>query len=1308
MANPQKRTAQERPRAEVLKWFVNRAGERARFARALAGKSPVQVFVIEGNEGIGKTSLLKQFRAQAIKQQIPTAFCDFARNELNQVVDLLQYYSILLGSHNFSTLKAVLEEGTQLKIILKREKNAKPGRVEIQGKRVTIRNSDIAGGDIIKNNVFNLGARDPGLQKIWLGKLNEAFFTDLKKILKRKKHLVLLVDSVERISPAIQQWLFDQLFSRINRREPGESGWELQGLIIALAGERVPQLELDWDELVTKLHLDPFPAREVRKYLTTHRGLKISEKILQSIYELTQGGPYLVAIIADNPVELSQDVDRSRLLEILVTGILHSQTSDMEVVDTLLLASVSDWCDQSLLDVLSKVANSKPARLSKILRFSFVALEENRLDGRIRINGAVRDILRKELLRQPEKWQRLQRAAAQYFDQKAKDAQGFDIQEYRSCEALAVFHTLMVDGPAGKMRLLKNFFMAEKTYDLTFSNQMLSLMREIPNLSQEMQDWLLFLDGRLALIGNDFGRSQNLLSRLLEQPLSDLELRGLANQALGESLTALGSWKDALRCLEKAYTILSKMEMPATLGQLYLALGNLYLVQARAMGELVQPVISGRHLSGWQKMQTILVILVSLPMQVFVWAGSRLRLLSPLGVLMDYRNWRLVQLLLSALNWFRLARTTFVRIDDHESEWIARKNIATVYYCLGARQLGLTELNQLLGEPLVNNYPYRLAQVNQALAEALLAPGYNNDDLEKAQDGIREAISTFNKMGDQQAEAEARKIKGRASLLQGEIRSGLDEVIACLDIFDSIQDRLGAGKALDELREWVQQENGVSDRQQVLDLITNRKQKTYLFRVPDRMVLLLQVIIIAGMLLVFLNLVTWVGLALLTPLPELLDLLRTPGVYVRAFIKIMSLCWTILVLYAFSSLVLVLLGTRRQLKTERLGGITTDPEGIYRINYQNEETKHLLWQEIHTFVSVETRVPKKPLTLLSWQYLCAGGGPLIVPATMLWYEALKEDIQQHLEGNIIPVVRQNWNLIIPGRWMLSLLVAGSFCLNLSQFIILNQQPFPISTAVAVAVTPILRHFGLLLTLIGPYWWLIFGPLRTSEYLSPASRLPWLAGLIGLGIVGMAFYLDAYQPYFPIRNWLDETLHPLGFLLVGYAFIWLIRSRHWKEFPIHRGAHVYTVAIRLAAAAGMLVLVWLSGLFAWRQLFPYFFINQGITQFYHGAYLKTIDNMSRALIMNSNLADGYMFRALAHGKLGHHTEALRDLTQLVNRPSEKMAYYYYYRAQTLNEVGRVQAACADLQTAFSKQRWKLSPGFHQRAQDFWQKWACAPP
>jgi hypothetical protein len=252
------------------------------------------------------------------------------------------------------------------------------------------------------------------------------------------------------------------------------------------------------------------------------------------------------------------------------------------------------------------------------------------------------------------------------------------------------------------------------------------------------------------------------------------------------------------------------------------------------------------------------------------------------------------------------------------------------------------------------------------------------------------------------------------------------------------------------------------------------------------------------------------------------------------------------------------------------------------------------------------------------------------------------------------------------------------------------------------------HLGLLLTLIGPSWWLIFSPLRISEYLSPGSPLPWLAGLIGLVIVGMAFYLDTYQPYFPIRNWLDGTVHPLGFLLVGYTLVWMIRSRSWQEFPLHRGAHVHTAWIRLAAAAGMFVLVWLSGLFAWRQLLPYFFINQGITQYYHEAYLKTIDNMSRALKMNNNLADGYMFRALAHSKLGQHQEALNDLNRLVDGPGEKMVYYYYYRAQTLKEVGNMPAACADLQTAFSKQRWKLSPGVYQRAQDFWQEWACPPP
>src|SRR4051794_41643651 len=56
--------------------FVGRDDELTRFAEALAGRSPRRVFLVHGVGGIGKSTLLGEFRARAVAAGRPAVLLD--------------------------------------------------------------------------------------------------------------------------------------------------------------------------------------------------------------------------------------------------------------------------------------------------------------------------------------------------------------------------------------------------------------------------------------------------------------------------------------------------------------------------------------------------------------------------------------------------------------------------------------------------------------------------------------------------------------------------------------------------------------------------------------------------------------------------------------------------------------------------------------------------------------------------------------------------------------------------------------------------------------------------------------------------------------------------------------------------------------------------------------------------------------------------------------------------------------------------------------------------------------------------------
>ncbi len=1307
----------------------------------LAGRDPALWLMVEGPTGIGKTWLVKRLHHEAETQSFPASHIDFASGEAFDGLLMVHRIALDLGSRHFDTLNKTLEKATELEVVLRVESSPGGGGVTFYGD-VEI-HGDVAGRDIIKGNTFNLQANNPETRRIWQERINEAFFADLGR-LGLARGAALLFDSYEQVTNEARLWIENRLLGRI-----GEG--KLRGVQVVLASDQFPSSFSAWHGLVAELRLERLPAAEVRKYLRDKRQLVISEANIATISEITDGRPDLVALIAEsNPKRLPEEPDKDRLLEILVTGILKK--AEAPIPETLRKAAIAEWFDAALLADLLGTTTGVDDRLADLQVYSFVYADER---GHLRFSPTVRQVLLKTWAERPKKFRDLHDSAARHFDERARRAA--DPREREELERQAVGHWLVADECTGQDRLRALFEENEDRYRLAACELLLQRAEAVKDLTDETQTWLQYLQGRLALARNDYKRSAALFDDLLKETDPEPELHALAEWSLGRVAAEQGEWAKAIDRYESSLQYFTGKKDRAREGQVMLALGDVYLQQARALGGPIRPRLLRRG-DLWRLFQAIPAFLVSLPFVVYAWAIRRWRFLPPLHHGMNYRNWTLGRLLLTAVSWYRDAEGVFAaarqkalsagnrqglaqteRVKKEELERLdrlladVRQGLAQTYHRLGRWHAARGLFDELLrSEPVVSN-PYRQAQVRKEIADTELAAG-NSD---KAIKQLEKSLETFGRYQDVQAQAETRALLGQAWMQKGQFERGLALYRQSLEGFSAIGDRLGTGLALHALRRWTQRSDPTPDQAaQVEALIATTREKTYLPRVPDRLAAVLELAVSISLpLLAVIGLIAFGVKAASTPTSELLAQLVSIGTLLWSLGRLVLFAWVYVIGTGLIGLLLIAWGTRRKLEPERLGRIVVSDDAITRYDYRGEEVSRIPWHAVQAVVYVE-RVPwQKPIALLSEFWLFGAKTAIQVPATMLWYDALKKDIEYHLGKHNPTLIRRYLDLHILRSWLGLLFVLCPLLIGLQRLITWNVAELPVPIGLAALAGPILMLLGILALVAGPYWWLVLQPLRAHYELeslrayyksAPRSRMPWVAGILGLIIVAFAFFLSYLQPFFPIRNLLDWTVHPLGFLLIIVAAWWVLTACPWRPRPgspeagqessqseeelatheeAQRSVLPYPLIIRIAAAIVLMGVVVLTGMFVQREWIPYFYIYRAITYLYRDAYQSTIVNSSQALAMNADLADGYFFRAQAYIEIGEYQLAVDDFSHLINSRSTTVTHYLLFRAKAYKALDNPEAACADLKSALGTRRWRLREKYQNEAQDAWREWSC---
>ncbi len=1270
--------------AGILQWFVDRTAVLDRFDKMLAGHDPTLVLTVAGPEGIGKTWLLLRLREAAATRAVPTALISFSAGETFDDLWLIQRAAAELGAQHFVGLNQLLDDATTREVVLKSASGAGDRRAVFQGP-VEIR-GNLVQGDVISGNTFNFIGENPEVRRIWRNRFIEAFFADLAR-LASAHGAALLFDSCEAAPATAAGWLTSELCRRLG-------AGALPGVWLVLAGETVPAFPPEWHGSAGELRLDPLPAKEVRTYLLDKRELAISEATVAAIYAITGGRPYLVEMMANGPLDrLPEEADEDRLLDVLVDGILaRAPEADRETLRTI---AIPEWFDARLLAELLDSHTDVDQRLAGVREYTFVEPEQG---GRYRLRPAVRRKLLATWAGQPEAFRERQERAARYFEARGREAA--DPREREEYERQAVGHQLAIAEAQGRERLWALFEAAETHHALATCEQLLKRAEAVPGLSDLTRSWLRYLHARLALVHNQYAGCIDLLGEVVREAGPGSELEALANWSLGQAAAAQGGWPAAIDQHEKSRRYFVGQGNSRRAGQVMLSLGDAYLDQAAALGGPIEPRLAARGLLG--TLAAVPAFLVALPFVLYARLIRRWRL-PPLQHGMNYRNWTLVRLLLSAEAWYRTAISAFEPAGAEDLFPSARWRLAQTYHRLGWRRDAEALFEQVLSSgPVVSN-AYLQARVRTEHAETLLAAG----ETAAAQQELEAALHVFESYADVHAQGEAQALLGQVAVRGGRFEDALAQYQGSLGKLGEIHDLPGTAVALHSLRRALQEvDPPPAVRSRAEALIDSTPEKTYLPRVPDRLAAALELLVWVGLVLVVIAGLMAFGFSATLSMGELYARLFSARGILGALGRLILLAWVLVGGSSLLGLALIAWGARDQIAPERLNRIMTSPEAIASCDYWGKEVARIAWDDVHALATVERVFWRAPSALLSQLRVYGPANAIVrVPATMLWYDALKADIAGHLQARDPQPLRRRWDIHVVRSRLGFLFLASPLLLALGGMITWNLVPLPLGSAIAATVGPALLVLGLIALVAGPYWWLALHPLWAGYQVAPRSRAPWLAGGFGAVIIGLAVGLAWQQPFFPFRNWLDATVHPLGFLLLIAGAVWIVAGQGWQQEPISRHEPLYPLPVRAAAGAALVVTLAVGGWFAARNLVPYLDLFAAMANLNHGNPAATVTQTTRALAAGPDLADGYYFRALAEGRLGQHDLAIRDLTRLIDSRGATLAYYRLARARAYQHQLDAKAGCPDLAAALDSRRWPLSDGDRKQAQQDGHEWGC---
>ncbi|MEA2575168.1 MAG: hypothetical protein QOH93_2466 [Chloroflexia bacterium] len=514
----------------------------------------VDILVIYGIAGIGKTELLKRFQQLAEEAGVPVAKIEppTQKSIFNFVLSIHQQLSGRIRFPNFEEglrrhqqiESRLLDSDTPKTAIKLFAKGAHTLLKLVPGANLLTEAVSSEQMEAAVSHIYRAVGRTEG--DFWMkpeDELTNRLVTDLNAYCAQNR-LVLMIDHYEAIGD-FDSWVRDELFANL----------EEYGIVVIAGWHRLEGKA--WREhvnLMRQIELTPLSIEEAREYLRKS-GLK-DEQIIEEVVAYAGGHPLALSMVAELAEHVQLKVgdlehipERHNIVRELIDRITKNVAQNLRAAleSCAILRLVTEGAIAWMLELSKEDAQKTFEELS---RFGFVKVRGDDLG--IALHDAVWSAMNDEQRwRNPERFCALNLRAANYFEVRLNKVVGQKAERY-ALERL--YHNIQADEGQG-MTVFQNMAEGLARYRLldglrTTLNDVYSYRNCL--ILENSRLWLEYYRARLAQLEGRLGDAETVYESLSREENIDSKLQAYALCDLGVILRAYEQHERAATILQRS------------------------------------------------------------------------------------------------------------------------------------------------------------------------------------------------------------------------------------------------------------------------------------------------------------------------------------------------------------------------------------------------------------------------------------------------------------------------------------------------------------------------------------------------------------------------------------------------------------------------------------------------------------------------------------------------------------------------------------------------------------------------------------
>ncbi|MGJ5634639.1 tetratricopeptide repeat protein, partial [Nostoc sp. CALU 1950] len=540
------------------------------------------LYNVWGQGGVGKSTLLRQFRKIADEAKIISAYIDEAEKTIPEVMGRLAE-DLERQGHKLTQFTERYKVYRQKRQELETDPEAPQGFSAFVGKTMAktgvrlARRVPVGGAvfDFVDEDAF---ATQAGEWASYVAKkitnkdevrlvqepeevLTPLFLQDIFKIAKETP-VVLFLDTYERTGEFLDNWLREIL--------EGRHGEVSLNILITIAGRH----ELDknhwasYEGLIARFPLEPFTEEEAQQYLT-RKGITDS-RVVEVILHLSGNLPLLVGMLAD-----THPNDPNQVIEPSTSAVERflKWVDDPKRQQVALDAAIPRCLNR---DVIAKLRAEEEADelFTWLKETSFV---NERTDGWAYHDVVKTQMLRHKRLSSPQGWADIHGKLAEYYDSLRNDLQLEEEKKQRDpswqSHTLNVLYHNLCQLPQRNLSVALNEFLAalknQRKFAQQYAETMLQAGKDVD--SSEVQRWgEQLVNGLKAYEEDVYQVTLEMFTAVLQNSGIEVKWQPIALGWRGETYRLMKRYTEALEDFDRAIKLDPKYDWAiASRGQTY-------------------------------------------------------------------------------------------------------------------------------------------------------------------------------------------------------------------------------------------------------------------------------------------------------------------------------------------------------------------------------------------------------------------------------------------------------------------------------------------------------------------------------------------------------------------------------------------------------------------------------------------------------------------------------------------------------------------------------------------------------------------